>query len=138
MVHNPWLQLRGLNDVTLIRDPCARLHGSWCAQTRTIRLHADLNQRQGRSVLTHELVHVELDHHGPQPPAVELTVRKVAARRLINVKDLSRALFLYDNVWDIADELWCRPIDVRVRLSHLHPAERGYLRARWLEREHTA
>lgn len=136
-MRNPWEALRGLDVTVRVEDDCG-LAGSWCARERIIRLHPGLTQRQRRSVLMHELVHAELEHEGPQPPAVEALVRKIAARRLIDVRDLSRALFLTDNVWDVADELWCRPVDVRTRLAHLHPSERGYLRARWLEREHSA
>lgn len=137
MPHDPWLHIEGM-DVTVVHEDCEGLAGSWCGQTRTIRLHPGLNQRQRRSVLAHETVHCELGHEGRQSPAVEMTVRKIAARRLIGIKELSRALLWCDHIADLADELVCRPIDVRVRLEHLHPSERGYLRARWLEREHTA
>lgn len=65
-------------------------------------------------------------------------VRKEAARLLIDIRDLSRAMLWSDHIADVADELVCRPIDVRIRLQHLHPSERGYLKSRWLEREHTA
>ena len=43
-----------------------------------------------------------------------------------------------DHIDDVAEELVCRPIDVKIRLQYLHPVERGHLKARWLGREHTA
>lgn len=88
----------------------------------------------------HELVHLE------RGPAVrgygareELEVSKEAARRLLpDIRGVGEALawaargreFDAACLDEAADELWVDRGTLRVRLEHLHPAERAYLKRR--------
>lgn len=121
VLYDPWAQVP--MGITVISEAEPGIVGSWCQTTRTIRLHPDLNERQRRSVLTHELVHAERGHHGPQPEDVELEVRQEAARRLLPGETLREALadlvLDKDNIISVAAALNCRPIDIRTRLADL-------------------
>jgi hypothetical protein len=130
-MYHPWRALRELTDWTLHWRP---MHGrlgltNWA--DRTITLHPDQDQAQRRSTLAHELEHVR---RGPVPSAYwhreERAVDKAAARRLITLKAMGEALAWAHNLEEAAEELWVDVDLLRVRLSHLHPAERHYLRRR--------
>lgn len=88
-------------------------------------------QVQRRSTLAHELVHAERRDE-PCGSVIldarqELFVSRLAARRLIPIKALGEALAWATCVHEAADELWVDEDTLRVRLAHLHPAERAYL-----------
>lgn len=88
-------------------------------------------QAERRSTLAHELVHAERRDE-PCGSIVldarqELVVSKLAARRLIPIRDLGEALAWASSVHEAADELWVDEDTLRVRLAHLHPSERAYL-----------
>lgn len=106
---------------------------------RTITLDPDQDQAQRRSTLAHELVHVE---RGPAPhwckTREEALCDREAARRLIGIRELGEALAWAHNLAEAADDLWVDDELLRVRLSHLHPAERHYLRRRLAQEEGAA
>jgi hypothetical protein len=141
--YHPWRHLSRLADVTVrwSRDD-VELDGAlgWFYVDRgEIVLDARQTQVQRRSTLAHELVHAE---RGDEPSGSlvldarqELAVSKEAARRLIGIRALGEALAWSTCVAEAADELWVDEDTVRVRLQHLHPAERAYLKRR-LEQEH--
>ncbi|WP_299166782.1 ImmA/IrrE family metallo-endopeptidase [uncultured Arthrobacter sp.] len=70
-----------------------------------VYLARDLLDFEARSVLAHELIHIERGHTRSQPPEVEHEVTKEAARRLITPADLEQALSLYSDRKQIAAHL---------------------------------
>lgn len=91
-------------------------------------------QAERRCTATHELIHAERGDTTCDP-----SVHQEAARRLIDIKALGEALAFYDgDLHQVADELWVDHETLAVRLNHLHPSERGYLRRRMSMREETA
>ena len=131
-MYHPWRVLGRRPDWTLVWALLpAEILGVTCWATRTITLDRRLSQAERRTTLAHELVHVE------RGPAVrghvgwdERQVEMETARRLIGIRELGEALAWSRDPWEVADELWTTPALVRVRLEHLHPAERHYLRRR--------
>jgi len=137
---HPWRAIRAKRDITVQWTRLDGRLGHWCARTRTITLDPRQSQAERRCTATHELIHAELEHHGCQDEATELAVHKEAARRLIPLHPLGEALAWgagHDDE-DVADELWVDVDTLRTRLAHLHPAERGYLRARMARRDEDA
>lgn len=131
-MYHPWRHLRSLSDWTLVWTALpGGLLGNCHWATKTITIRPGLLQAQRRSVLAHELVHVE---RGPFSKSVaareELAVAKQAARRLISIRDLGEAMAWSTDLHEIADELWVDTTTVRTRLQYLHPGERGYLERR--------
>ncbi|MHC9291990.1 ImmA/IrrE family metallo-endopeptidase [Mycobacterium sp. LTG2003] len=94
----------------------------------TIWLCKTLTQAERRSTLTHELLHVS---RGVPPPPLrareERQVDELAARKLIPLHDLSRALRVSRDAAELADELWVDRHTVQVRLSTLDPIETAEL-----------
>lgn len=99
--------------------------------TQTISLRRGMTQAERRSTLRHELEHhlrgffteEELDRE-------EEVCELAAARDLIGVRELGEALAWSSSPSEVADELWVDEALLDVRLRHLHPAERAYLRSR--------
>lgn len=87
-----------------------------------------LNQVERRCVLTHELVHLEHGHRGCQPPAVEIAVRREAARRLVRMEHLAAALPWAQDCDELADELWVTPMVLADRYDGLTETEMAALR----------
>lgn len=129
MTFHPWRALREQAGVSLRWERLPGALGWWCARTATITLHPDQGQAERRCTLTHELIHAErgdVDCDGQ--------VHREAARRLIDVRALGEAIAFHGaDLVHVADELWVDVDTLTTRLEHLHPAERGYLKAR-LER----
>jgi len=98
---------------------------------RVIRIDARLNQAAARSTLAHELVHAE---RGPLPaiPALadleENLVDQETARRLIPLPQLAHALADSNNPTQAAAILDVDKATLVTRLTHLHPAEKAWLR----------
>lgn len=96
-----------------------------------------LTQAERRSVLAHELEHVE---RGPFPrwmtPREEAAVSAAAARKLIRLHDLGEALAWADHPAEVAEELWVDIPTVRARLAGLTRDERHYLARRLAHRHH--
>ena len=124
-MHHPWHALRALHDWTLTIAPLpAGTRGLTHWPSLTITLRPGLTQAQRRSVLAHELVHVE---RGPFPPGwewqEEQRVRVLAARRLIPLDRLIDAVRWTEDPAEMADELWVDEAVLRDRLDHLQPWE---------------
>jgi hypothetical protein len=125
---NPWRMLRELAQVTLLwHDGGA---AGWCRHsTSEVSLRRGLNQRERRSTICHEIVHLTrgpayVGHEDWEERAVEAE----ASRILIPLADLSRALQWTSDVDELAHELWVDRGTVETRLARLHPAERHHLR----------
>lgn len=140
-VYHPWRRFRALARWTLQQaDLPEGVHGQLRWSTRTVTLDRRLSQVQRRCTIAHELVHIE---RGPVPCSAWLAEREEAAveqevaRRLIKLKDLGEALAWARHASEAADVLWVTEDVLRVRLEHLHPAERAYLKRR-MEFRHEA
>lgn len=139
-MYHPWRALRHLGDEwTLKWAPLAGVvdklgHTTW--HDKTITLDPDQGQAQRRSTLAHELVHVErgpwADGHEDRE---ERVVDQLAARRLIGIRQLGEALAWSHDLAEAADELWVDEATLQIRLKHLHPSERHYLRRRLHEQD---
>ena len=134
--YHPWRRLRELVDVTLHWHDGSP--AGWCRHsTRDVSLQRGMTQAERRSTICHEVVHLE------RGPAVrgygareELEVSKEAARRLLpDIRVVGEALAWAVCLDEAAEELWVDRGTLRVRLEHLHPAERAYLRRRLAEGE---
>lgn len=80
--------------------------GLWTGN-KIILLH-DLNQREARSVLAHEIVHAQYDPpliHKYLSPRVETRADRIAAERLIDPTELARLETAYEDRGQIAYEL---------------------------------
>lgn len=90
----------------------------------TIWLCSTLTQAERRSVLTHELQHLERGIPAPEYLArEERLVDELAARQLIPLPKLIEVLHWTRDPYEIADELWTDAHTVRVRLNTLDPIE---------------
>lgn len=128
---HPWRRLRDLADVTLLWHDGGPA-GLTNFGESTISLRRGLNQAERRSTVLHECLHVE---RGPVPLGMargeEVRVEKEAARLLMpDIKVVGEALAWAHDLGEAADELWVDEQMLRVRLQHLHPAERGWLKQR--------
>lgn len=131
-MYHPWRQLRSLSAWTLLWSPPrsgARGECHW--PTQTITLDPRLLQAERRSVLAHELEHVD---RGPMPgwarEREEEAVNALAARKLIGIRELGEALAWSLDPHEVAEELWVDVPTLQARLRHLHPAERHHLEHR--------
>jgi len=110
-----------------------RLLGETVWPARTITIDPRIPPAASRCTLCHELVHVE---RGPAPadPVLqareELAVEKESARRLIPIRALGEVLAESTQLGYAAELLHVDPDLLTVRLNHLHPAERAYLKNR--------
>lgn len=131
---HPWRHLSGLPhiDVVWSRDDVL-LDGAdawWYADQSAILMDSRLNQVRRRCALAHELAHVERGDgecsfaNGKQ----EIEADLMAARWLIHREALLDALRWSDDKHEVADELWVTADLLQVRLDHLHPNEKHYLR----------
>lgn len=135
--YSPWRHLRSLADVGLeFTDDEALLDGADARYFHTVRRvlmdrRIDL-QVERRCTLAHELGHAV---RGDLPcgddradDRQEAAVEQWAARQLIELPALAEALKWSDDPAEVADELWVTPDLLEVRISHLHPSERAWLR----------
>lgn len=125
---HPWRALRGMPGVTIQwrRDLPVGLRAATDGQQ--IVMSSRLLQRERRAALAHELEHIRHCRIVDCTHRDEAFIRQAAARRLIDIEQLARALVWTQNVEELAEELWVDVDTVRTRLEHLHPAERHYLR----------
>lgn len=130
-VFHPWRYLRDTHPGVLVWHtktlPPAILG---VTDGQDVWLDADMTQAERRCTLVHETIHIERGHRGCQPPAVEASVEREAARRLIPVQALGEALAWARSEAEAAEELWVDVATLRVRLASLNHFERGYLRRR--------
>lgn len=121
----------------LAAHPAIRLHiGPLPAGYRgltdgaTIWLSDRLTQRERRSTLAHELVHIRRGHRGHQPACVEDAVQAEAARWLLPDIHVIADVLAAEPLPEAAQTLWVSDDLLTARLTHLHPSERAYLQAR--------
>jgi hypothetical protein len=115
------------------------LMGCWDPATSTIWLDDRLSAAERRSTLEHELVHAERGdgpcatewHHAKQ----EASVDREAARRLIDVDDLVKALLRCLDEREVAEYLNVDVDTVLTRLAYLTPGETRMVEQRMAEAE---
>lgn len=132
---HPWRAIRELGSrVEVTWESREGILGSWCQRTRVMTLHPDQNQAERLCTAAHEGIHAERGDTLCDP-----SVHREAARRLISIEALADAALVHEgDMVALADELWVDEDTLQVRLAHLHPAERGYLRRRLEMKEHMA
>lgn len=128
---HPWRRLRDLTHITLLWHDDGML-GETDFQAGTISLRRGMDQAERRSTCMHEVLHVE---RGPVPMGLaakeEHRVNKEAARLLLpDVRAVGEALAWARDLAEAAEELWVDEGTLEVRLAHLHPSERAYLKQR--------
>lgn len=127
---HPWRRLRNLPQITLTWHDGGDA-GWYEFDTQTISLRRGMTQAERRSTLRHEL-----EHHArgsfteAEMEREEAACELAAARDLIDIRKLGEAMAWATSRAEVADELWVDEALVSVRLDHLHPAERAYLRHR--------
>lgn len=131
-MYQPWHVLHDLGDWVVRWAPLpARRRAELSWATKTITMRPGMLQAERRSVLAHELEHIE---RGPFPRWMtareETAVNAAAARKLIGITELGEALAWAGSMAEAADELWVDVPTLQARLDHLHPSERHYLRRR--------
>ncbi len=133
-MYHPWRHFRAFTQWILLQaDLPTGIHGLTQWPAGTVTLDRRLSQVQRRCTITHELVHIE---RGPVPDddvlaaREESAVEQEVARRLIELKPLGEAMAWSQHVSEVADYLWVTEHLVEVRLKHLHPSERAYLKRR--------
>ena len=135
MRYNPWVQVGQRPDIEVsCRADLQGAEGAWVPSERVILLSGTLGWRARRSVLAHELVHLELGH---QPSCLPWFARRqerdainTAARRLVPVEALAGALSWSQDVYELAEELDVDVPTVRARLDCLTNEEKDYIDSR--------
>lgn len=125
-MHHPWRALRQLIDVEVVWK---RLPGSTAALTdgRTIWIDPRLTQAQRRCTIEHERQHLLAGHGTACTPALERRVEAAAARELISLSRLARAIVWTQDEHELAEELWVDVDMLRARLANLTDDERAHI-----------
>ena len=135
---DPWKALDERPHLQLLHAPIAE-RGRYYHRLRTIVLRTGMLLVEQRATLWHELVHAD---HGDGPGDCgnkrEQRCEREAARRAIEIDDLVAALLWTTDEHELADELKTTVEQLRCRLDHLHPAERGLIRRALSRKEHPA
>lgn len=128
-MHHPWRMIRGLVDWTVhfTHDLPADVMGVTRWRDRTIWVAHGLTQVERRCVIEHERQHA-LRGPGGTVESEERLVEIATAHALITLEDLARAARWAQSKDELADELFVTRDVLDVRLAHLHPAERAYLK----------
>jgi hypothetical protein len=126
MVSNPWRELRYLPHIRLsLVDDLPQGRHAETNGVDHIWMRSTLLQVERRCALQHELEHILRGHRGHQPPAVELEVRIIAARKLILWDDLMDARrWARDDYVEMADYLAVTPRVLCDRISYLKGEQR--------------
>jgi hypothetical protein len=131
--YNPWQDLlENWPEIDVVIEP---MRGQLLGELRypVIALRSGTSAAQRRCTLAHELIHLErgVGDCGPWSAAEELHVHAEAARRLITVPALARAIRELGGDHDLGALAHLLDVDsqtVRLRLRLLTPAERARLR----------
>lgn len=132
-MHHPWREFSRLTDWTLRwqRLPSG-IWGLTDFATKTVTLTLGMTQAERRTTIAHETQHILRGPvHRSQQQREELVADHNAARLLLpDVRQLAEVLASAPDIYVAAEELWVDDLILQVRLEHLHPSERHYLRRR--------
>lgn len=136
----PWEDLAGRPELTFVRMRLPVADALYMPDVPGIAVDDRLNRVERRCVMAHELAHIDLGHHhqvagcGPGTSRIqrrrECEADQLAARRLLSIREMGEALAPASCRWEAADSLDVTEHLLDVRLEHLHPSERAYLRRR--------
>ena len=135
-MHHPWRAFRELADWTLLWATLPEgILGLTDFRTRTVILDRDLTQAERRCTIAHETEHIRRGpaYGGCQAREERIIDRNVARLLLPDIKQIGEALAWSLSNAEAAEELWVDEPTLAARLTHLHPAERGYLARRLAE-----
>jgi hypothetical protein len=124
---HPWRMLREMAHVTLRWHDGGHL--GWCRHsTQEVSIQNRLTQAERRSTICHEILHLQ---RGPgicgYSDDEEKLIDRDAARLLIDIHDLGKAMQWSSNYDEMAIDLWVDRATVQTRMDNLHPAELHYL-----------
>lgn len=130
--YSPWDELTAHADLDLHWREMHDRVGQYEHGLRRITLDPRMPRRQIRSVLCHELRHAEAGDEHTACSRTNLRQEQAAdqraARLLVDVRDLARAMVLHDcHHSAVAVELRVSDRLLGVRLEHLHPSERHWI-----------
>lgn len=131
--YSPWDELAAHGDaLDLHWQPLRGRGGQYQHHLRRITLDPRMPRRQIRAVLCHELRHAEAGDEHTACDRTNLRQEQVAdqraARLLIDVRDMARAMVVHDcHHSAVAVELRVSDRLLGVRLDHLHPSERHWI-----------
>ncbi|MDB5716463.1 MAG: hypothetical protein JWO15_3860 [Sphingomonadales bacterium] len=129
-MYNPFRALHLLGpSVTMSVEPTpGNKPAWWCPVSDHFMLRPDLNQVQRRCHMAHELAHRDLGHSGEEDGRLdrrqEREADELAARRLVTLDALVRALTWSDNGDEVADALWVTRHILDVRIETMYGGER--------------
>lgn len=128
--YHPWRDARGRKhlDILFVDDLPDGVRG--CQGGDLVALQRHQMQDERRSTLTHELVHDERRIY-PNDPVLyareELTVERIAARRLIDLEQLIDVLCWTRQLDEVAAELWVDVPMLTALARSLTDDERRYI-----------
>lgn len=130
--YSPWDELVSRPDLELRWREMHDRVGQYEHGLRRITLDPRMPRRQIRSVLCHELRHAEAGDEHTVCTRTNLRQEQAAdqhaARMLVDVRDLARAMVIHDcHHSAVAVELHVSDRLLGVRLDHLHPSERHWI-----------
>lgn len=134
-MYHPWRAFRALKHVKLRWAPLPLgILGLTDFDRNEVILDPvqNVTQADRRCTIAHEMHHLI---RGPVPRHLtareEAEIDKQTSRLLLpDIKKVGEALAWSHDLAEAADELWVDEDTLKIRLKHLHPAERGYLRSR--------
>lgn len=131
MSHHPWRELRALAQVILHWRDDLPAGTRGLTDGHRVWMASGMSQVQRRCTIAHEVEHIRRGEAECQPEAVERSVRRSVARRLIpDVHELATTLVWAASLDEAADHLWVTTEVLQDRLGGLHPAERAIILAR--------
>lgn len=142
-MYSPWVDAGERHgDWVIERVPLRGLHEVMCRKNKVILLERDRTKWERRCDLAHAIAHIDLAHTGSFDRKAEQAAVRYAAKMLIDLEPLGRALAIGGGrvTYDSATALGVDVETMTARLTHLHPAERAYLRRQLahLTEEHVA
>lgn len=135
MTYDPWRDAADRHpDVHIERIPMGQARGAWIASEQVIFIECSLDRASRRTVLSHELAHIDLDHsataRGWFSRRQERQADDLAAERLIDLDDLASALTWAQSQEEVAAELEVTVDVLRRRVRTLTKAEVAYIHER--------
>lgn len=132
MTYNPWADAaRRYPTVHIEWHPILPAHAIWAPAQGVILVDEHISRAERRCALAHEIAHMDT---GDMPTGLcwfaarqETLADKLAARRLIDVRDLAGVLRWCRDPREVAAELEVTLTVLAMRDAHMHPAERGLI-----------
>jgi Zn-dependent peptidase ImmA (M78 family) len=132
MTYNPWDDAaRRYPDVHIEWHAMLGAHAAWAPVERVILVDESITRTERRCALAHELAHLDM---GDEPTEhcffarrQETAADRLAAVRLVAIRDLAAAVRYCDDARELAAELDVTLNALVLRCALLHPSERGLI-----------